>query len=142
MGYKDLASISGKSCLFKVIKPIKSGLILESLDDKKNRFIANSIHKVSILGDISIYMAGQEESVPLPKIFHAMHKKYKGNLEVDSNSSNEKLSAFLNHLLSNHDTERVYISDIKKIVNWYKIIFQYAEELLKIEEPATESTDK
>ena len=142
MEYKDLASISGKSGLYKIIKPTKSGMILESLDEKKSKLVAGVNHRISILDEISIYTTGQEESVPLKEILKKIHEEFDGDLGIDSSSSNEELRAFFNHILPSHDKERVYPSDIKKVVSWYKNVLEHAEELLKADESSTETSNE
>jgi len=142
MEYKDLASVSGKGGLFKIIKPTKSGVILESLDAKKSKLVAGINHRVSILDEISIYTTDQEESVPLTKILHKMHTEFDGDLGVDSGSSNEELRSFFKHVLPTHDEERVYPSDIKKVVSWYKNVLQNAAELLQTDGVAAEKSDE
>lgn len=142
MEYKDLASVSGKSGLFRIIQPTKSGVILESLGETKSKLIAGVNHRVSILEEISIYTTDQEESVPLTKILHKIHEEFEGDPGVDSSSSNEELRAFFNHVLPTHDEERVYPSDIKKVVSWYKNVLEHASDLLKTDGIATESSDE
>ena len=141
MEYKDLASVSGKGGLFKIIQPTKSGVILESLDAKKSKLIAGVNHRVSILEEISIYTTDQDESVPLTKILHKIHEEFEGDPGVDGSSSNEELRAFFNHVLPTHDQERVYPSDIKKVVNWYKNVLEHASDLLKTDGLSEESND-
>jgi hypothetical protein len=141
MDYKDLASVSGKGGLFQIIKPTKSGVILESLDKKKSKLVAGANHRVSILDEISIYTTDQDESVQLTKILHKMHEEFEGDLGLDGSSSNEELRSFFNHVLPTHDEERVYPSDIKKVISWYKSVMEYAPELLKTDGLTTESKD-
>ena len=142
MEYKDLASVSGKGGLYQIIKPTKSGVILESLDAKKSKLVAGVNHRVSILEEISIYTTDQDESVALTKILHKIHEEFEGDPGVDGSSSNEELRAFFNHILPTHDEERVYASDIKKVVSWYKNVLEHAPELLKTDGSATEDSDE
>jgi len=141
MEYKDLASVSGKGGLYKIVKPTKSGVILESLDAKKSKLVAGVNHRISILDEISIYTTDQDESVALTKILHKIHEEFEGDPGVDSSSSNEELRAFFSHVLPTHDEERVYPSDIKKVISWYKNVLEHAEDLLKTDGSASESTD-
>ena len=142
MEYKDLASVAGKGGLYQIIKPTKSGVILESLDAKKSKLIAGANHRVSILEEISIYTTDQDESVALTKILHTIHGEFEGDPGVDGSSSNEELRAFFNHVLPTHDEERVYPSDIKKVVSWYKNVLEHAPELLTTDGLATEDSDE
>lgn len=142
MEYKDLASVSGKGGLYRIIKPTKSGVILESLDKAKNKLVAGVNHRVSILDEISIYTTDQDESVPLTQILKKIHDEFEGDPGVDSSSSNEELRAFFNHILPTHDEERVYPSDIKKVISWYKSVLEHAEGLLKTDGITPESADE
>jgi hypothetical protein len=130
MTLSDIVTISGKGGLFKVVSPTKSGVILESLDDAKTKLVANTSNKVSVLQEISIYTTTKEGSVPLEDVFKKMHAEFKDDLGVDANSDANELKSFLKAVLSDYDEDRVYVSDIKKLVKWYGIIFQNAPEIL------------
>ncbi|HHL53024.1 MAG TPA: hypothetical protein ENJ39_06570 [Flammeovirgaceae bacterium] len=130
MEFKDIATVSGKGGLFKVVKPAKTGVILESLDEKKAKLITGMQHKVSVLSEISIYTTGQEDSVPLEVVMRKIKEEFDDDPGVDKNSDPEELKSFLAHILPDYDRERVYVSDIKKLVSWYLIINKQAPELL------------
>jgi len=68
MELNEIASISGKGGLFKVLKPGKSGVLLESLDATKTRLVANATHRLSLLSEISIYTTTKEGTVPLEDV--------------------------------------------------------------------------
>ncbi|MDH5474221.1 MAG: DUF5606 domain-containing protein [Cyclobacteriaceae bacterium] len=133
MTYKDIASVAGKGGLHKIIQPTRTGVILESLDDKKSKLVAGMNHRISVLDEISIYTTSSEEAVPLHNVISKIHEEFNGDPGVDSSSDNDELRAFFTHVLPEHDQERVYISDIKKIVSWYKIILKELPELLVTE---------
>ena len=130
MEFKDIATVSGKGGLFRVVKPAKTGVILESLDEKKAKLITGMQHKVSVLSEISIYTTGQEDSVPLEIVLRKIKEEFDEDPGVDKNSDPEELKSFLAHILPDYDRERVYVSDIKKLVSWYLIINKQAPELL------------
>ena len=130
MDFKDIAAVSGKGGLFKVVKPTKTGVILESLDDNKTKLVTNLSQKVSVLAEISVYSTGEEETVALNKVFLKIKDEFDDDPGVDKNSDPDELKSFLAHILPDYDRERVYVSDIKKIVNWYHIIYQFSPELL------------
>ena len=136
MDLKEIASVSGKGGLFRIVKPTRSGVILETLDDKAARMVATASHRISVLKEISIYTTDAEGSTPLEEVFYTIHKEFGDDPGIDSSSSPEELKAFLQHILPNYDRERVYVSDIKKLVGWYKILLKYAPDAL------TESTEK
>lgn len=130
MELKDLASVSGKGGLFKVLKPGKSGMILESLDDPKVRLVANPNMKLSLLDEISIYTRSKEGTAPLADVLRKINKEFPGDLGVDSNSDSAELRSFIKSVLPDYDEERVYVSDIKKLVKWFETIRKMAPEVL------------
>ena len=122
MKITEIAALSGKGGLFKIISPTKSGVILESLDGSKKRMIAGASTKVSVFSEISIYVMDETESVPLQEVFKVIHKTYAGEIGVDKKSDPEELKSFFKSILPNYDVDRVYVSDIKKVINWYQIL--------------------
>ena len=122
MKFSEIAALSGKGGLFKVINPTKSGVILESLDGSKKRMIAGVSTKVSVFSEISIYVMDETESVPLQEVFKAIHKTYAGEVGLDKKSDPEELKSFFKSILPNYDVDRVYVSDIKKVITWYQIL--------------------
>ena len=134
MEFKDIASVSGKPGLYKITAPTRSGVILESLDDKKQKFIAGPNHRVSVLSDISIYTTTTEGSESLENIMRKIHEEFGDDPGVDSNSSKEEFYAFMEFIVPELDKSRVYPSDIKKVVSWYSIIRAEAPEILKQKE--------
>jgi len=133
MEYKDIAAVSGKGGLFRIISPNKSGVILESLNEEKKRMIAGMNNRISVLEEISIYTKTTDGSTPLKEVMQAIYKEFGDDPGVESNSDGEELKAFIKHILPEYDESRVYVSDIKKVVNWYGILLQEAPDLLKQE---------
>jgi predicted ribonuclease toxin of YeeF-YezG toxin-antitoxin module len=121
MEFKDIASVSGKPGLFQILKPTRTGVILETLDAAKVKTVVNSNTKVSILKDITVYTTG-DENIALIDIFSKMNEIFKGKLPINAKSSDKELKDFLLKVVPNFDSERVYVSDIKKMVNWYTIL--------------------
>jgi hypothetical protein len=130
MTLAEIASISGKGGLFKVVAPTKSGVILESLDEAKTKLVATTSHRLSLLHEISIYTTTKEGTVPLEDILKKMHSDFGNDLGVDGNSDASELKSFMKAVLPEFDENRVYVSDIKKLVRWYEIISKYAPELI------------
>ncbi|MCU0402434.1 MAG: DUF5606 domain-containing protein [Algoriphagus sp.] len=135
MNFKDIATVAGKPGLYKIIKPTRSGVILESLDEKKAKLVAGMSMRVSILNDISIYTMTEEGAEPLESVMKKIEAEYKGDTGVDSTSSDSELRAFLKSVLPDFDQGRVYVSDIKKLNAWYQLIRKSMPEVLQ------ESTD-
>ncbi len=135
MELSEIASVSGKGGLFKVMKPTKSGVILESLDDLKTRIVASANNRISLLNEISIYTTTKEGTVLLDVVLKKIHADFGNDLGVDPESDPRELKSFLKSVLPEFDESRVYVSDIKKLVKWYEIISKQAPELLS---PSTE----
>ena len=130
MNLAEIASISGKGGLFKVVAPTKSGVILESLDETKTKMVATTSHRLSLLHEISIYTTTKEGTVPLEDVLKKIHSEFKDDLGVDGNSESAELKSFMKAVLPAYDEDRVYTSDIKKLVRWYNTILKHAPELL------------
>ncbi len=139
MEFKDIAAVSGKGGLFKILKPTKSGVILESLDDKKARLVATVHNKISVLEEISVYTTTSEGTTPLKEVFYTIDKEFGADTGLDKNSDSDELKSFFGHILPDYDEERVYVSDIKKMVIWYNVLVKEAPELLK--KPANKKKD-
>jgi len=144
MELKEVAAVSGRGGLFKILKPTKSGVILEAIDASKKRFVAGANERVSILNEISIYTTDNDGSVPLEFVLQKIHEKYGKEISISSKSSNEELGKFLESVLPDYDKEKVYHSDIKKLAVWYGILqTNYPEVFVaKAEEKTTEPVKK
>jgi len=129
MELTEIASISGKGGLFKVLKPGKSGVLLESMDEAKTRIVASATQRLSLLSEISIYTTTKEGTAPLEEVLKKINQEYKNDLGVDANSDGNELKAFLKSVLPTFDEDRVYVSDIKKLVKWYSILLEQAPEV-------------
>lgn len=116
MDLSGIISIAGMSGLFKVIAQTKNGLIVESLIDKK-RVQAFATHKISALEDVSIYSTGDD--VPLKDVFQKIYDKEKGGACIDHKQPDAELKKYFKAAFAEYDEERVYVSDIKKVLNWY-----------------------
>ncbi len=137
MDLRTVLSVSGKPGLFKLIAHQKSGVVVESLlDGKRTAISANA--NVSSLGDIAIYT--YEEEVPLRDVFKAMAEVTEGKEALSHKSSKDDLEDFFGEVLPKFDQERVYASDIKKVVQWFNILVK--NDLLSIlEEEASEDAE-
>ncbi|MDX5339900.1 MAG: DUF5606 domain-containing protein [Cyclobacteriaceae bacterium] len=131
MNFKDIATVAGKPGLYRVLKPTRTGVILESLDEKKAKLVAGMSMRVSILSDISIYTMTEEGAEPLESVMKKIEAEFQGDTGVDSTSSDAELRAFLKSVLPDFDEARVYTSDIKKLNSWYQLIRIYAPEVLQ-----------
>lgn len=134
LSFEKVVTVSGHSGLFKVVRPTHHGLLVETLDAQKARSVKNmNSHKVSSLSDISIYTTGEEDTVPLSDILQQLYAMFTGVVPEDQYDSPEKLQTVLNSVMPDYDRDRVYVSNIKKIVHWYNILVQHLPELLQPE---------
>jgi hypothetical protein len=131
MEFSEIASISGKSGLYKILKPGKSAVVLEAMDATKTKIVAGASHRVSVLHEISIYTTTKEGTAPLADVLRKIHEQFGSDLGVDGESDPTELRAFLKAVLPEFDEQRVYVSDIKKLVKWYGILLAEAPETLK-----------
>jgi len=131
---KEVANISGKSGLYRILKPTRTGVIVESLDGKKERSVVGANARVSVLKDISVYMSDhQDSSVPLADIFFALKEKYNEGVELNTKTAyNEELYAILSEVAPDFDRERVYPSDVKKIINWFNTLLKNLPEAFEV----------
>lgn len=118
---KTILSISGKPGLYKLISQGKKMLIVESLIDKK-RFPAYGHEKIISLGDIAMYT--DADDVPLKNVLNAMKQKENGAaVAMDlKKATADEFRAYLAEVLPNFDRDRVYPSDIKKLISWYNLL--------------------
>ncbi|MCU0448237.1 MAG: DUF5606 domain-containing protein [Bernardetiaceae bacterium] len=127
MNLKGIAAIAGKPGLFRVFKPSRTGVILETLDEKKTKLMANASQRVSLLQEISMYTHTAEGSTPLEKIMANILEKHGAELNVGK--SDAELMKFLETVLPDYDRGQVYPSDVKKLVTWYKLLHTHAPEV-------------
>jgi hypothetical protein len=141
---KQVAAISGMNGLYRVIKPTRTGVIVESLSDNPQRLVAQARHRMSLLDEISIYTTDEEATVPLAEVFDRINQKYGDELPLNDKPSNEEYKAFMADVLPEYDDERVYVSDMKKLAAWYDIVNKYigfGGDTATEEEPKAEKKD-
>ncbi|RRA99205.1 DUF5606 family protein [Larkinella rosea] len=120
---KEIANIAGKSGLYRIMKPSRTGVIVESLDERKEKSMIGPTARVSVLKDISIYTDDDEQSKPLADVFLAIYEKYEDNLPIAPKSaSNAELADFIAEVVPEYDRDRVHMSDVKKMIGWYSIL--------------------
>ncbi|MEX0981991.1 MAG: DUF5606 domain-containing protein [Bacteroidales bacterium] len=133
---KDLMSISGKGGLFRFLAQARNGVVVETLTDKK-RSVVPPTARVSALDDISIF--GVDEDVPLADVLMMIHEKENGGASIDPKSGNEALKAYFTEVLPDYDPDKVYVSDIKKVITWYNILHEL--DLLELVDKEEESEE-
>jgi len=121
MDLKDVVSIAGIGGLHKIVGQRPTGLIVETLDADKKRFPTNLTQKISILDDISIYTI--EGEARLRDVMVSISEAAAAGTKVPGKKDSENdIRAFVAQVLPNYDKERVYISDLKKLVQWYGML--------------------
>lgn len=134
---KDILSISGHSGLFKLVAQSSKSIIVESLETHQKMPVYFT-SKVSALEDIAIYT--DDEEIPLSQVFEKIYKmENKGETSVSSKSANEDIKDYFGDILPNYDKERVYVSDMKKVLNWYNILLK--QNMLNFEEKKEEQQE-
>lgn len=119
MSLEKIMSISGKQGIFNLVLQTRTGFVVESLlDKKKTTMKLNS--NVSLLSEIAIFTYNEE--VKLFKVFKTIATKEDCNATISHKESNEVIAAYFREILPEYDEDRVYLSDIKKILNWYNIL--------------------
>ncbi|NOR87472.1 MAG: hypothetical protein GQ527_07675 [Bacteroidales bacterium] len=137
MDLSKILSIAGKPGLHKMVSQSKSGLIVESLTDGK-RIPAFSHERISSLEEISIFT--ETDDVPLKDVLIGIFKKEDGKKTISHKSSAKELKALLISVLPDYDEDRVYVSDIKKLISWYNILAE--NNLIDLEEDSVEEADQ
>ena len=123
MDLSKILTITGKSGLYKVISSTQSSLVAESLDDGK-RIPVFASSRSSTLEDISIFT--KSEDVPLKDVLWKMHEAETGKKSsVDHKADNESLKDYFEKIVPDYDKERVYPSDIKKVIKWYNTLLEH-----------------
>lgn len=138
MQLEKIISISGKPGLFTLVTQLRSGFIVEDISTGKKSSISNT-SQVSLLDNIAIYTFDKE--VPLFEVFKNVAEKYNYEQAINHKSSENELRSFMGEVLPDYDVERVYPSDIKKLVQWYNLLqksgFINKEAFIKAEEEPT-----
>jgi len=119
MDLSKILAIAGKPGLYKMLAQTKNGLVVEGIPEGK-KFTAFSHERISTLEEISIYTEGEDK--PLKEILKAMYDKLDGQAAPSHKSSGEELKSFFEEAVPDYDKENVYVSDIKKVVNWYNTL--------------------
>jgi hypothetical protein len=138
---KDILAISGQPGLYKLVSNTKNGIIVENLETKK-RMPAYATAKVSALDDIAIYTVDGEDK-PLAEVFKSIREKENGGPAIKPKASSNELKAYFEEIMADYDQERVYVSDMKKVFQWYNTLQQLDMlSLLDVSEDKAEDEDK
>lgn len=137
---KEVANVSGKPGLFRILKPSRAGVIVESLDEKREKTLIGPTARVSVLKDVSIFTDGAEESVALSDVFLKIREIHGEEVTLSVKTSSDKeLIEFLAEVLPEFDRTKVYVSDIKKVITWYNLLSKYTPEAFAATEGEAET---
>ncbi len=119
MSLEKILSIAGKPGLYQLKTQTRSGLLAESLVDGK-KITVSARQNVSLLSEIAIYTLTEE--VPLRDVFTKISEKESGKEAISHKSSKDELEEYFFNVLPDYDEDRVYPSDIKKVLQWYNLL--------------------
>ena len=137
MKLEGIINVSGKPGLFKIISRSNNTVIIESLTDQKRTAIY-SHNQANLLDEIGIYT--YNDTVPISDIFTEIAKKTSCGPSINHKSSKDELINYFRDILPEYDEDRVYISDIKKVIQWYNIM--QSVNLIKISKKKTKKETK
>ena len=136
---KTILAITGKPGLYSLVQQGRGMLIVETIDEKKRRFPVGPRDRVTSLNDVSMYTEGDD--VSLNSVFHNIKELYQGKtVDIDlKKASKDELADFMAKALPSYDRERVHLSDIKKLIQWYNLLVSNGiSDFAPAEEPAEE----
>lgn len=141
MNLEEYISVTGMPGLYRMAANRSNGLIVESLEDGKRKFASSRKHQFTPLESIAIY-TDDGESIELKNVFKNMKDQFEDNPPVSPNSKAEDIREYFFDVLPTHDEDRVYISDIKKVIKWFtflnnKNLLGEQPEEVAVEETAT-----
>lgn len=132
MEYSKLVAVTGMPGLYELVNSKNDGAIVRSLDDNSTRFASSRIHSFSHLESIEIYTTG--ENVNLTEVFHAMEK---AGGDLPDSKDNAAVKEYFETVYPELDFERVYASDLKKMLKWFDVLKKNEVEI-RLSEPVTE----
>lgn len=132
MNYKEIVSVTGIGGLFQLLSTKSDGAIVRNITDKSTKFISARLHNVTPLESIEVYTSG--DNVRLHEVFKRMQDQESTTPVVDGKADNNAIKAYFDKVYPDFDPERVYVSDMKKMVKWYHML--KASDLLNFEEVA------
>ena len=135
MSLEKVISVAGKPGLFEILTQTRTGVLAQSLIDGK-KITVSARENVSLLSEIAIYTLTQE--MPLGSVFQKIFDQLVGEKALSHKSSKDELEAFFFEVLPDYDEDRVYASDIKKVVQWYNLLLEKGLTDFTVAEPKQE----
>lgn len=137
MSYNKMVSVTGLGGLYELVSSKADGGIVRSLEDKTTKFVSNRVHNFSHLESIEVYTTG--ENVNLAEVFTAMQESKE---ELPDAADAKAVKAYFEKVFPTMDQERVYGSDMKKMIRWYDILTKAGIEIKLSEAKEDEGADQ
>lgn len=141
MEYNRIVAVTGLPGLYEAVSSKSDGAVVRSLEDQSTKFVSSRIHNLSHLESIEVYTTG--ENVSLADVFSAMKEN---KTQLPDVKDNKVVKKYFESVYPNLDFERVYASDMKKMIKWYEVLeknnIDYtvkAEEEQPVEETVAEA---
>jgi hypothetical protein len=125
MDYNRLVSVTGLSGLFELLSSKADGGIVKSLEDKSTKFVSTRLHSFSHLESIEVFTS--KENVNLIEVFEAMQKS--SAKLPDTKADAKEIKAYFQKVYPDMDFERVYGSDMKKMIKWFALLVENKIEI-------------
>lgn len=139
MKIDELVAVSGISTLLKIVTTKPNGLLLEDLDLGKTKFYPLRKHQFTPIATVAIYTL--EDTIPLVDVFSKMKEK-EASVKVPAHTEDKMvLLEYFENIVPDYDEDRVYVSDIKKVIKWYKFL-QEKELLGLLDKPAADAEEE
>jgi len=137
MQYKEIVSVTGMPGLYQLVSSKSDGIIIRTLDGENTRFISSRSHNFTPLESIEVFTI--DENIPLSDVFKAMQEQETDTPVVNPKSKKE-IDAYFEKVFPSLDRERVYTSDMKKMLKWYPLLKEH--NLLQFEEDGEKTGEK
>ena len=135
MKYNELVAISGLSGLFQLVSTKSDGAIVKNLEDNTTKFVPARLHNVTPLDSIEVFT--QTDNVRLFEVLMAFKSNVAAAGDFDiTKADNKQIKAYFAKLFPAYDQDRIYVSDMKKMIKWFAILQKH--DLLQEEIPAEE----
>jgi hypothetical protein len=138
MNLKDFVAVGGLPGLYKLIATRSNGLLIQELDSDKTRFASSRKHQFTPLESVAIYT--EEDSIELSAVFERIKENLEKNPLPDLNATKETSFNYFAEIVPDYDEERVLISDVKKVIKWFKYLND--RDLLKASEEESSPADE
>jgi hypothetical protein len=137
MQYREIVAVTGLGGLFQLLASKQDGAIVRSLEDKSTRFVSSRVHNFTPLESIEVFTTG--DNVNLAEVFKAMQEKEAEIPLASAKADNNAIKAYFRNVYPTFDEEKVYVSDMKKMVKWYAIL--KSNDLLRFDEVAEDGQE-